>query len=94
MLRALEISYKRQIRLGELSTQFMRDNAAALQDGSMPPLNAQIAYNQYLQDAYVNDPVFKKAADDLRRAYANILGGSLTKSSAADAAKAGGFITQ
>ena len=62
MLRALEISYQRQIRLGELSTQFMRENAAALQDGSMDPLNAQIAYNEYLQNAYVTDPVFKRAA--------------------------------
>ena len=91
MLRALEISYQRQIRLGELSTQFMRENAAALQDGSMDPLNAQIAYNEYLQNAYVTDPVFKRAADDLRRAYADILGGSLTKSSAEAAAWAGGF---
>ena len=91
MLRALEISYQRQIRLGELSTQFMRENAAALQDGSMDPLNAQIAYNEYLQNAYVTDPVFKRAADDLRRAYADILGGSLTKSSAEAAARAGGF---
>ena len=90
MLRALEISYQRQIRLGELSTQFMRDNAAALQDGSMSPLNAQIAYNEYLQNAYVNDPIFKKAADDLRMAYAAIAP-TLTKSSAKDAAKAGGF---
>ncbi len=74
MLKALEISYKRQIRLGELSTRFMRDNADALQDGSLQPLKAQIAYNKYLQAAYVNDPIFKQAADELRRAYANVMG--------------------
>ncbi|MBT7943455.1 MAG: hypothetical protein HN719_08880 [Alphaproteobacteria bacterium] len=92
MLKALEVSQKRQIRMSQLSTQFMQENAPAIESGAMSPLIAQIKFNQYLQSATANDPFFKQAADDMRSAYAAVVGGSLTKSSAADAAKAGGFV--
>ena len=92
MLKALEVSQKRQIRTSQLATQWMQENAPAIESGDMSPLSAQIKFYQYLESATANDPFFKQAADDMRSAYAAVVGGSLTKSSAADAAKAGGFV--
>jgi hypothetical protein len=72
----------------------MQENAAAIESGTLSLWMAQIKFTQYLQDATVNDPVFKKAADDMRGAYAAISQNPLTKSSAEDAAEKGGFVTQ
>jgi hypothetical protein len=94
MLKALEVSQQRQIRMSQLATQWMQENAAAIESGTLSLWMAQIKFTQYLQDATVNDPVFKKAADDMRGAYAAISQNPLTKSSAEDAAEKGGFVTQ
>jgi hypothetical protein len=94
MLKALEVSQQRQIRMSQLATQWMQENAPAIESGTLSLWMAQIKFTQYLQDATVNDPVFKKAADDMRGAYAAISQNPLTKSSAEDAAEKGGFVTQ
>jgi hypothetical protein len=92
MLKALEVSQNRQIRMSQLATQWMQKNAPAIEGGTLSPLMAQIEFRKYLQNATVNDPEFKQAADDMKMAYAAVVGGSLTESSAQNAAKAGGYV--
>ena len=91
MLKALEVSQQRQIRMSQLATQWMQENSPAIESGALSLWMAQIKFTQYLDAATVNDPVFKKAADDMRAAYAAISQNPLTKSNAEDAAKAAGF---